>query len=266
MENILAEAEDLAANGIKEIILVAQDVTRYGIDLYGEYRLPELLEKLCGIDGIEWIRLHYLYPELVTDRLIETIKNHKKILRYLDIPIQHINDNILKRMNRRSTSGQIRELFSKLRRELDGVRLRTSIIAGLPGEGEDEFEELCNFLREAKIERAGFFAFSPEEGTPAAAMSDIPDEDTVARRLEILYGIQEQIMDEYNQSCIGKVFDVLCEGGDAVIQRCYGRTYADAPDIDGKVFFTPKDGIKAGDIVEVIMEDALEGDLIGRAL
>jgi len=266
MENILEEARDLAENGVKELILVAQDVTRYGIDLYSKKALPELLVKLCDIEGIEWIRLHYLYPEEITDELIQTIKSQPKVLRYLDIPIQHISDKILHDMNRRSDSRSIRELLKKVRRELEGVCIRTSIIVGFPGEGEEEFEELCDFLRDAKLERVGFFAFSPEEGTPAFDMPGAPDKDEVDRRLEVLTDIQERIMYEYNHRCTGKVFDVLCEGFDPIIRHYFGRTYADSPEIDGKVFFTSSVSVWEGDIAEVLIEDTLDGDLVGRAL
>jgi ribosomal protein S12 methylthiotransferase len=266
MENILEEAKDLAENGVKELILVAQDVTRYGVDLYGKKTLPALLDKLCEIEGLRWIRLHYLYPEEVTDELIETIKRQPKILRYLDIPIQHINDKILSDMNRRSDSEGIRSLLKKLRSEVEGVCIRTSIIVGFPGEGEEEFDELCDFLREEKMERVGFFAFSPEEGTPAYDMPGAPDAEEVQRRIEVLTDIQDRIMEEYNRKCIGKVFDVLCEGYDSIVKYYFGRTYADSPEIDGKVFFTSSRAIKTGDIVEVMMEDTLDGDLMGKAL
>lgn len=266
MENILSEGKDLADSGAKELILVAQDLTRYGLDLYGRRALPELLTKLCGIGGIKWIRLHYLYPEEITDELIRTIKSHPKILRYLDIPIQHINDGILRNMNRRSDSISIRALLKKIRREIDGACIRTSMIVGFPGEGEEEFEELCDFLREEKLERAGFFAFSPEEGTPAYDLPGAPDEDEVKRRLEVLADIQYGIMEEYNKNCIDKVFGVICDGFDPVAGRWFGRTYADSPGIDGRVFFSSEDPLGVGEMVEVLIEGSLDGDLYGRAL
>ncbi len=210
LEDIVSEAQLLAQNGIKELIVVAQDITRYGTDIYGERALAGLLRALAEIDGIEWIRLHYLYPDEIDDELIDVIAGEPKILKYLDIPIQHIDDKILKTMCRRGTGGEIRELFKKLRERIPGVVLRTSLITGLPGEGEEEFLKLCDFLREAKIERAGVFPFSPEEGTPAAKM-DYPDEDTARRRAEIVMDIQDGIMEEFNTSRIGTVTRVLVE-------------------------------------------------------
>lgn len=266
IEDILQEANELAESGVKELILVAQDLTRYGLDLYKERKLPQLLEQLCRIEKIEWIRLHYLYPEEVTDELISTIKHQNKILKYLDIPIQHINDGILRRMNRRSNGRSIRDLIKKLRREIDGVCIRTSIIVGFPGEDEEAFTELCAFLREARIERAGFFAFSPEEGTRAYDMPDQVSPEEINRRLEVLADIQDQVMHEYNLSRLGKVYDVLCEGYDPLIRHYYGRTYADSPDIDGKVFFRGNRPVNEGDIVEVIMEDVLDSDLVGTLM
>ena len=263
MEYILEEAEDLAESGVKELIIVAQDVTRYGTDLYHERKLPELLNRLCKIEGLNWIRLHYLYPEEVTDELIETIKSQPKIVRYLDIPIQHISDKILKRMNRRSTGSQIRALITKLRSEIEGVCIRTSIIAGFPGEDEEAFTELCTFLKEYKLERAGFFTFSREEGTPAYDMDGSVSPDVVSDRIEVLTDIQYQVMEDYNRSRLGKVFTVICEGYDPIIRHYYGRTYSDAPEIDGKVFFRGA-GIEEGDMVEVFMEDLLDGDLVGK--
>jgi len=264
-QNIVAEAENLAALGAKELILVAQDLTMYGTDLYKKRELPRLIDELCKIPGIEWVRLHYLYPEGITPELIDCIARNKKVVRCLDIPIQHINGGILKKMNRHSTTAGIRSLFSGLREKIEGIVIRTSIIVGLPGEGESEFDELCDFLHEYRLERAGFFAYSPEEGTPAAEW-ERPDEDTVRRRMEIVSDIQAEISDSYNNSCVGKIFDVLLEGNDAIIQQSYGRTFADSPGIDGKVFFPPVSGAEAGDIVQMLIEDTLDCDLLGRAL
>ena len=204
MENILNEAKNLTERGIKELIIVAQDTSRYGLDLYGERRLAELLRKLCQIDGLEWIRLHYLYPDEIDDVLIDVIANSDKILKYLDIPIQHISDKILKKMCRRGTSQDIRMLLSKLREKIPGVVLRTSLITGLPGEGEKEFRELYDFLKEAKIERAGVFPFSPEEGTKAAAMT-FPDNETACTRAEAIMALQSDIMDNFTKNRIGSM-------------------------------------------------------------
>ena len=264
-ENVLEEARGLAELGAKELILVAQDLTLFGRDTAGRQLLGELLYKLQEIEGISWIRLHYLYPEGVTPELIDAVKHNSKVLRCLDIPIQHINDKILRAMRRRSTGGEIRALFKRLREELPGVVIRTSIIVGLPGEGDAEFEELCDFLREYRLERAGFFAYSPEEGTDAAEMPGRPDEETVRRRLEIVEDIQREIMDEYNDALVGKIVSVIYEGTDEIIKYSYGRTYADAPDIDGKVFFKHQSPLEPGDIVDVLIDEALDGNLFGRA-
>ena len=210
MNELLDEASELASAGVKELIVIAQDITRYGTDLNGEHQLAALLRELCKLD-FHWIRLHYLYPDDITDELIDTIAQEEKIVPYLDIPIQHCNDDILKAMNRRDTKESIRKVFHDLRARIPGLVLRTSIIAGLPGEGEKEFEELCDFLREEKIERAGVFPFSPEEGTKAATMEHVPMEEA-QRRTELLVDVQSDIIDEYNESVLGDVREVLCEG------------------------------------------------------
>ena len=236
MENVLAEARELAAHGVKELIVIAQDITRYGTDLYGRRCLAQLCRELGKIEGVEWIRLHYLYPDQFDDELIEEIASNPKIVKYLDIPIQHINDAILKRMNRRGTGAEIRALFQTLRERIPGLVLRTSLIAGLPGEGEEEFEELCEFLREARIERAGVFPFSPEEGTPAAKMAHV-DEEEARRRAELILELQQPIMDDFCQRFVGQTLCVLVERYDEDEQRWIGRSYADSPDIDGEVHF-----------------------------
>lgn len=248
MTNILEEARSLAEHGVKELIVIAQDITKYGTDLYGKRSLAELCSKLSEIDGIEWIRLHYTYPDQFDDELIDEIASNDKIVKYLDIPIQHINDGILRAMNRHGTSDDIRRLFKDLRQRIPGLVLRTSIIAGLPGEGEAEFEELCEFLREAKIERAGVFPFSPEEGTRAAKMEHV-DFETAQRRAELIMQLQSEIMEEFCRSQVGKTLRVLCEGYDEEQKMFFGRSYADSPDIDGLVFF---DGASCeGNIVDV---------------
>ena len=248
MTNILEEARSLAEHGVKELIVIAQDITKYGTDLYGKRSLAELCSKLSEIDGIEWIRLHYTYPDQFDDELIDEIASNDNIVKYLDIPIQHINDGILRAMNRHGTSDDIRRLFKDLRQRIPGLVLRTSIIAGLPGEGEAEFEELCEFLREAKIERAGVFPFSPEEGTRAAKMEHV-DFETAQRRAELIMQLQSEIMEEFCRSQVGKTLRVLCEGYDEEQKMFFGRSYADSPDIDGLVFF---DGAGCeGNIVDV---------------
>lgn len=262
LENVVAEAERMANDGIKELIVVAQDITRYGKDLYGKSALPELLRRLCAIEGFAWIRLHYLYPDEITDELIDVIAENDKILKYLDIPLQHIDDHILKTMCRRGDSGQIRALLDRLRRRIPGLVLRTSLITGLPGEGEAEFEELCEFVREAKIQRTGVFAFSPEEGTPAYHM-DFVDEETAQRRAELIMDIQSEIMDDYNASRIGTVEKVLVEGFDGIYY--YGRSYAESPDIDGRILFRAEDA-PINDFVTVRITDCEDGEPIGERI
>ena len=262
MENIIQEVKRLAASGVKELIVVAQDITRYGLDIYGKRSLSELLRELCKIEGIEWIRLHYLYPDEFDDELIEVLASEKKILKYLDIPIQHIDDRILKTMNRRGTGSEIIELLKRLRKEIPGVVIRTSIISGLPGEGEEEFEKLCNFLREAKIERAGVFPYSPEDGTPAAKM-DRPDEETANQRAEHILEIQADIMAKFNESRLGTEETVICEGFDQEYQCYYGRSYAESPDIDGRILFSGSSDITPGQFVRVRLEEDWDGDLYG---
>lgn len=262
IENVVEEARELAEHGIKELIVIAQDITRYGTDLYGKRCLAELCRRLAEIDGVEWIRLHYLYPDQFDDELIDEIASNEKIVKYLDIPIQHINNDILKSMNRRGTGDDIRKLFKELRERIPGVVLRTSLISGLPGEGDAEFEELCSFLREAKIERAGVFPFSPEEGTPAAKMPHV-DAEEAQRRADLIMEIQAGVMDEFNASLIGKALEVLCLDYDEDSQMWVGRSCYDSPDIDGLVFFDGDGG--EGNIVYVnITAVADDGNLIGE--
>ena len=262
IENVVEEARELAEHGVKELIVIAQDITRYGTDLYGKRCLAELCRRLAEIDGVEWIRLHYLYPDQFDDELIDEIASNEKIVKYLDIPIQHINNDILKSMNRRGTGDDIRKLFRELRERIPGVVLRTSLISGLPGEGDAEFEELCSFLREAKIERAGVFPFSPEEGTPAAKMPHV-DAEEAQRRADLIMEIQAGVMDEFNASLIGKALEVLCLDYDEDSQMWVGRSCYDSPDIDGLVFFDGDGG--EGNIVYVnITAVADDGNLIGE--
>ena len=261
MENILEEARDLAAHGVKELIVIAQDITRYGTDLYGKRSLAALCRELAKIEGIEWIRLHYLYPDQFDDELIDEIASNDKVVKYLDIPIQHINDGILKAMNRRGTGGEIRSLFKTLRERIPGLVLRTSLISGLPGEGEVEFEELCEFLKEARIERVGVFPFSPEEGTPAASMPHV-DEAEAQRRADLIMELQAPIMDDYCNSFLGKTIRVLYEYYDEESGYHVGRSYADSPDIDGLVLFSGD--CAEGDMVDVLITDTDEGLLIGE--
>ncbi len=263
MEDVLSEAEGLALSGVRELIVVAQDTTRYGLDLYGERKLPELLHEMCKIEGISWIRLHYLYPDEITDELIETIASEEKIVKYLDIPIQHINDRILSAMNRRGNSKYLDELFTKLRKNIPNLVIRTSLIVGLPGETDEEFEELCDFVAKHKIERAGAFAYSPEAGTPAAEMENQIDEETKAHRLELISSLTMRIMDDWNKEKLGHEIEVLCEGFDRYAECFYGRSYADSPDIDGKIFFDAPKSTPLGEILKVKITDVLDGDLVG---
>jgi ribosomal protein S12 methylthiotransferase len=263
VEALLAEAEKLAASGVRELIVIAQDITRYGLDLEPETSLARLVKELCKLD-FHWIRLHYLYPEAVTDELIDVIAHEPKVVHYLDIPIQHCDDGILKAMRRRNTRAELEELFVRLRSAMPDVVIRTSLICGLPGEGEAEFEELCDFLREQKLQRVGVFQFSPEEGTLAAKMENQVDPDTAARRVELVVDLQSRIMDGYNEERLGTVMEVLCEGFDSA-EGCYtGRTYADSVDIDGRVLFTAAGVVPAGEFVNVRITGVSDGDLTGE--
>ena len=266
MDDILYEARLLAASGVKELIVVAQDTSRYGTDLPEHKRLlPELLRQLCQIDGFHWIRLHYVYPDEIDDELIQVMASEPKIVKYLDIPIQHCNSKILKLMNRRGDGEFLRELFAKLRSHIPGLILRTSVITGLPGEGKQEFAELCDFLKELRLERVGAFAFSPEEGTPAAQMEH-PDASVAQERADIIAGIQSQIMDECAQKMLGKTVEVLVDGYDEEYGQYYGRTYADSPDIDGRVWLASEDDLSEGSFVRVCLDGIVDGDLSGYVL
>ena len=263
MDDVLYEARVLAANGVKELIVVAQDTSRYGTDLAEHKRLlPELLRQLCAIEDLHWVRLHYVYPDELDDELIDTIAKEEKIVKYLDIPIQHCNDAILKRMNRRGDGEFLRELFGKLRARIPGIVLRTSVITGLPGEGEAEFQELCEFLKEQRLERVGAFPFSPEEGTPAAEMEH-PDSETAQARAQMIETIQSRIMDDYNAAMMGKTVEVLVDGFDEEYEQFYGRTFADSPDIDGRVWIATSEAIPEGQFVSVCIDGTVDGDLSG---
>ncbi|MGM9662239.1 MAG: 30S ribosomal protein S12 methylthiotransferase RimO [Oscillospiraceae bacterium] len=262
MEDILAEARGLALRGVKEIIVVAQDITRYGVDRYGRRRLSELLRELCKLN-FHWVRLHYLYPDELDDELIRTIAEEPKILKYLDIPIQHCNDTVLRKMHRRGDKQFLLDLFAKLKRQIPGAVFRTSLITGLPGEGEAEFEELCDFLSEVKLQRAGVFPFSPEEGTEAAEMEHV-DTEEAQRRAELLVDVQSRIIDEYNEAQQGRVLEVLCEGFDPQAQCFTGRSYAESPDIDGRIYFTAEREISAGSFVSVRITGVMDGELTGE--
>ena len=263
MDDVLYEARLLAEGGVKELLVVAQDTSRYGTDLEGHKRLlPELLRKLCEIEGFRWIRIHYVYPDEVDDELIEVMATEPKIVKYLDIPIQHCNDKILTLMNRRGNGTFLKELFTKLRDRIPGIVLRTSVITGLPGEGEEEFAELCEFLKEMRLERVGAFPFSPEEGTPAADM-EFPDAEIAQQRAQMVETIQSRIMDEYNSAMIGKELDVLVDGYDEEFCQFFGRTYADSPEIDGRVWIASDEPLTEGEFVKVSIDGLIDGDLSG---
>ena len=263
MQALLQEARGLADSGVQELIVIAQDIARYGMDLEDGTTLAALLRELCKLP-FHWIRLHYLYPEAVTDELIAVIAQEKKILHYLDIPIQHANDGILSAMRRRATRGEIETLFAKLRAAMPDVVIRTSLICGLPGEGEAEFEELCQFLREQKIQRAGVFQYSREEGTLAAAMDNQVPAEVAQRRVELVVDLQSRIMDAYNEERLGTCMEVLCEGYDAQEGCFVGRTYADSVEIDGRVLFTAAGVVPAGSFVWVRITGVSDGDLTGE--
>ena len=262
MEEILQEARELAESGVKECIVIAQDITRYGVDLYGEKRLPALLNALCDLD-FRWIRLHYLYPDAITDELLDTIAAQPKICHYLDIPIQHCNDAVLHAMRRRETKAGLLDLFARIRRRIPDIVLRTSIITGLPFEDEAAFDELCAFLREVQIQRAGAFPFSPEEGTPAADMPNRVDGDEAARRAELVMDVQSDVMDAFNESRLGTVVTVLCDGWDEEAQSFVGRSYAESPGIDGVIYFDAPD-VHPGDMLPVRITGVMDGDLTGE--
>ena len=263
MENVLAEAQKLSDSGVKELIIIAQDITRYGIDLYGAKKLSALLRELCKMD-FRWIRLHYLYPDEIDDELIDTIAQEPKILKYLDIPIQHCNDQVLAAMNRRNTKEELLELFYTLRGRIDGLVLRTSLITGLPYEDEAAFDELCRFLREVEIERAGVFPYSPEEGTRAALMENRVDTAEAERRAELVVDVQSRIMDDFNDSRIGEITEVLCEGWDAQAMSYAGRSWAESPDIDGRIYFAAQREVADGEFVPVRITGSMDGELTGE--
>ena len=262
MNELLDEASELASAGVKELLVIAQDITRYGTDFNGEHQLAKLLRELCKFE-FKWIRLHYLYPDEITDELLATIAQEPKILPYLDIPMQHCNDQILKLMNRRDSKESLLAMVEKLRARIPGLVLRTSLITGLPGEGEAEFEELCEFLRDVEIERAGVFPFSPEEGTKAAQMDHV-DTEEAKRRAELAVDVQSDIIDAYNEAVLGEEREVLCEGCDSQAQMFFGRSYAEAPEIDGRIYFTADEVVAPGTFVTVRFTGTMDGELTGE--
>ncbi len=265
VEDIVREAKELETLGVKELNLIAQDTTRYGLDIYGEYSLARLVRALTAETNIPWIRLLYCYPDKITDELIAELRDNPRLVKYMDIPIQHISDKILRAMNRHGGKALIKETVAKLRREVPGIVLRTTAMVGFPGEDESDFEELCLFVKEARFDRFGAFTFSPEEGTPAAEMEGQIEEQTKQDRYDILMQTQLTITEEQNEQKIGQTVEVICEGFDTVAEIHYGRSAADAPDVDGKVYFTAKKRVPAGRFVKVLISEALDYDLVGEA-
>ena len=264
MEDLVEEAKTLVAGGVKELILVAQETTLYGVDLYGKKMLHELLRRLCRIDGLRWIRIMYCYPEEIYDELIQVMKEEPKICHYLDIPIQHASDNILKRMNRKTNRAELTERIAKLRQEIPDIALRTSLIAGFPGETDEDHEELMEFIDEIEFTRLGVFTYSPENGTKAAEMDgQIPDEIKEERR-DRLMELQQEISSDLSQEQIGKVLTVMIEGKVADENAYVGRTYMDAPNVDGYIFVNTDEELMSGDFCRVKVTGALEYDLIGE--
>lgn len=266
IEDIVAETTHLAKQGVKELIVIAQDITRYGLDNYGEHKLPELLQRVCKIDGIRWVRLMYLYPDEISDELINTIKTEEKIVKYLDIPLQHADNKILKAMNRRGGTKEYADLIAKLRTEIPDIVLRTTFITGFPGEGDAEFEALCNFVKSQRFDRLGVFAYSDEEESASFGLSDKIDESEKKKRAEIVMDTQSVIFEQSQRCRVGNTYDVLCEGYDRDLKLYFGRAYFDAPDIDTKIFFTSKHPISEGDFTRVKILDVIDFDLTGEAL
>lgn len=265
MEELVKEAEEMVRNGVRELIVIAQDTTRYGIDLYGEYKLPELLKKLCEIEELKWIRVLYCYPERVTDELLDVMANEEKIVKYMDLPIQHCDGEILKKMNRKGDEASLRALIKKIREKIPDITLRTTLITGFPGETEEQFGRLAEFVNDIKFDRLGCFAFSPEEGTPAHDMDGQLDEDVKERRAEVIMDQQMIIAVKKNKALVGKTIEIVIEGFDRYGDCYFGRSAADAPEIDGKIFFTSGGKRQVpGKFVKVKITDMLDYDLIGE--
>ena len=265
MESIEAECKGLVANGAKELVLIAQDTSRYGIDLYGEYSLAKLMARLCRIDGLRWLRVLYCYPDSITDELLDTMAREEKIVPYIDLPLQHASGPILKAMNRRGDRQSLTALMNKIRERVPGVVLRTTLITGFPGETEEDFTELAEFVKDVKFERLGCFAYSQEEGTPAAELPGQLDEEVKAHRAELIMDRQMEIMERQGMELIGKTLEVLVEGYDRYAECWFGRSWRDAPDVDGKIFFTTGGKRpRLGSFVQVRVEDCMDCDLTGR--
>lgn len=264
IENLLAEAKQLAADGVRELNVIAQDTTRYGEDLYGKPSLDKLLTELCKIDGLHWIRVLYCYPDSITDELIDVMAREEKVLNYIDLPLQHCNSDILRKMHRRGNRESLTALLRKMREKIPNVIFRSTFITGFPGETEEQFEELAEFAKEINFQRLGCFAYSQEENTPAAKMPEQLDEETKQRRADIIMEHQQQVMADYCESLIGTEAEVLVEGYDRLAECWYGRTYADAPEVDGCVFFTADKKPSVGDFVTVKITDYMGCDPVGE--
>ncbi len=266
MSEIIDEARDLASLGVKELCVIAQDTTRYGEDLYGVYSLDSLVHELSQIDGIEWIRLLYCYPDRITDSLIDEIASNPNVVKYLDIPIQHISTPVLKRMNRRDSEESIREIISKLRNRIPGIYLRTTVMTGFPGETDEDFDKLLAFVKETRFERLGAFVYSREEGTPAYDLSDQVPEKLKRKRYELIMREQRKIHAAINKATVGKTLRVINEGYDQVAESYYGRSFADAPDIDGKIYYSSPRRLRDGEFVNVLVQDVIDYDLTGKVV
>ena len=264
MERLVSEAQSLADQGVKELILVAQETTLYGVDLYGKKSLPELLKRLCRISGLQWIRIQYCYPEEITDELIETIKTEEKVCHYLDMPIQHASDTILRRMGRRTSREQLKEIVGKLRSEIPDIAIRTTLISGFPGETEEDHETLMEFVDEMEFERLGVFAYSAEEDTPAAGFPDQIPQEVKEERRDAIMELQQEISFDHSQSMIGRSLDVMIEGKVADENAYVGRTYMDGPGVDGMIFIQTGEELMSGAFVRARVTGALEYDLIGE--
>lgn len=265
MDDIIKEAKDLEKSGIKELVLIAQDTSVYGLDLYGEYKLPQLLHRLSLETKIPWLRILYCYPDKITDELVEEMKTNPRVLHYIDLPIQHISDSVLKRMNRHGDSACIKDAVRRLRSAMPDVVVRTTAIVGFPGETDEDFSELCSFVKETKFERFGAFTYSKEENTPAADLPDQIDEQVKQDRYDILMKTQQDISEKLNENLVGKTLRVLCEGFDQVSEAFFGRSYRDAPESDGKVWFSAEKSVKEGEFVDVEITEAMDYDLVGVA-
>ena len=266
IENLISEAKELAEKGVRELNVIAQDTTRYGEDLYGEPSLDRLLTELCKIDGLHWIRVLYCYPDSITDNLIEVMAREEKVVNYIDLPLQHCNSEILRKMHRRGDRQSLTALLDKMRKKIPDVIFRSTFITGFPGETEEQFEELAKFAKEINFRRLGCFAYSQEEGTPAAKMPGQLDDDVKQKRADIIMEHQQNVMAEYCESLIGTEAEVLVEGFDKIAECWYGRTYADAPEVDGCVFFTAQEPPKAGDFVKVKITDYMGCDPVGELI